>query len=248
MTTNKEIHTIVPIPVEHIRSYFKDKSIYFYLDYAKSKIKNKPFLTYIGNNGIPCEVLITDEVTKEERFLLIRDFMEIRVIIQSPLLARTVSKILLRYNNLEKDIDFTDTIITLEQADEFIEENKELIVRWSVFLHSCLLYLIYTTIDLNDVIKVEEKFEHIDDPDYIGLNACQLFAVEDFYISFIAGTIPEKLYFFTRQFTESIFRGSKLIKYFDVNENHFYAILQGLIINEIPLSIISEDEFVVKDK
>ena len=132
--------------------------------------------------------------------------------------------------------------------DEFIEENKELIVRWSVFLHSCLLYLIYTTIDLNDVIKVEEKFEHIDDPDYIGLNACQLFAVEDFYISFIAGTIPEKLYFFTRQFTESIFRGSKLIKYFEVNENHFYAILQGLIINEIPLSIISEDEFVVKDK
>lgn len=248
MTTSNEIQTIVPIPVEHIRAYFKDKSIYFSLDYSKSKIKNKPFLTYIGNNGMPCEVLITDEVTKEERFQLIRDFMDIRVIVQSRLLANTVAKILLKYNNLDKDIDFSDIILTADQVDEFIELHKDVILKWSTFLQSCLLYLIYTTIDLNKIIKVEDEFENIDDPDYVGLNICQLFSIENFYLDFIAGTIPEKMYFFKRQFTESIFRGSKLIKYFDVSENQFYAILQGLILDEIPLSIISEDEFVTKGK
>lgn len=245
---NKIINTSVPIPIEHIKAYFQDKELYFYLNYADSKIKNKPFLTYMGNNGIPSDIVVDERVPEAERFQLVRDFMEVRVIIEAPALVETVAAVMLRYTGADPQGRYPRSLFNLEQMDAFIEDHPELVARWYLFLHSCLLYLIYTCQDIDAQFQVKTHHESVDDANYLGLNVCTLFALEDFYLDFIAGTRPDQLYFFTQQFEEPIYRGAKLLKYFNVPANPFYAILNGMVGEELPLDPMTGLDFIVREE
>ncbi len=60
------IETIVPIPLENLKKFFTDKDTFYLIDYEKSELKGKKFLTYLSNLDLPTDIKNPDlELVKE---------------------------------------------------------------------------------------------------------------------------------------------------------------------------------------
>lgn len=232
---DKVRHVSAPLAIDSIKEYFSDKELFFIVDYATSKIKDKVLLTYLANLNIPCDIEFTEDVTKEEIKKLIVSYMSVKSINRIASLTSVVAAILLRAKGDRfEEVSHLQTL-SLSDIDEFIVENKELVERWLTFLESAMYYVIYTVNSLNEQVKVEESLPVIDDPNYIGLNVVNLFSLPSFYEHFVSLVPITQDYWFKQQFEEHIFKGSKLLAYMDTEANPFFAILLGLIDGELPL-------------
>jgi len=232
----KYIQTEAPIPIDQIKEYFKNKETFFVVDYEKSKIKNKILLIYLANLDIPCDIKVSENVTKEERFQLLKDYFESKSISNIPLLNITAAEVLFRMKKLPKEILFKGNFLNNEEFNEFTLSNAELIMRWIHFMDSTMLFLIKIFEDLNEQIKVEENFDIIDDANYVGLNVVNLLNIPRFLESYFSSSEDLILNYFKQQFEMSMFKGKSLHQCYATENNMFVPLLQGLIKKEIPLN------------
>jgi hypothetical protein len=230
------IQTEAPIPIDQIKEYFKDKETFFMVDYEKSKIKNKVLLIYLANLDIPCDIKISENVTKEEKFQLLKDYFESKSVSNIPLLNIASSEVLLKSKQIPKETFFKSNLLSEEEYDEFINSNKDLVFKWIHFVDSTMLFLIKTFEDLNEQIKVEENFDVIDDPHYVGLNVVNLLNIPGFLELYFSNKDPLVLNYFKQQFETSMFKGKSLYQYYMVDNNMFVPLLKGLMLKEIPMN------------
>ena len=235
MTTEATIRNVaVPLPIETIKEYFNDKSIFFHVDYSESKLKDKIFLTYLGNLDIPCDIVLGDNISDESLFTLIKDYMEIKNISKLHTLNMAVAQIMLKASSVDiKDV-FVNPVLTDHQINTFIEDNKDLVERWLHFIDSTMVYLVYIFKELDEELKTQEQFEVVDDPNYVGLNVVNLFDVEGFLELYFAVDRPLRTSYFVRQFEEYMFKGESLFPYYYKENNFFVGLLGGLINGDIP--------------
>ena len=108
---------IVPLPIDQIKEYFNDKSITFEIDYAKSKLKDTVFLTYLSNLDVPSDIKLSKDFDIEDTYKLIDAYMNISSISKIPFLEMIVAHILLRAVAVDTDEVLFNPFLTNEEVE-----------------------------------------------------------------------------------------------------------------------------------
>jgi hypothetical protein len=220
--------TKVPFSIDEMREYFLDKNKFFIIDYKNSELHGNRFLSYVGNLEIPFE-LNYQGMTKEQKFELLNEFFKSRTIIKFDSLALTAAEVLLASRKIDDTNFVTNSILTLEEKLEFISENEETIHRWNTFLLSTNIFMLTTVAELNEQYHIKECYPQIIDPQYLGQNVVQMFAVPGFMERFFSVPADREIFYFKHQFEDYIYKGKNLYSYFRNPENTPFIIFEGMM-------------------
>lgn len=235
----KIIKTTCPLPMEILKEYFQDKeNTSFLINYKGGKLDADSLMIYLSNLNLDADF---DEETYNDRDALkelVAAYMKTTTaLVDINQLAREALAICCQHRNilapaafideddLDENCDDPDAIFKyyemLENADDFIEENKEMVERWCSMLDSSGVYNLHCMDDPTFNEFIEKEFEEIDDPDWVGINYVNLYALDwiGYYIGF--GEIEDKRNpkYFTNQFNEYRFKGKNMMHYFDTEAN-----------------------------
>lgn len=227
--------TIAPIPIELLKEYFSDDSIIFNIDYANSILKGDKLITYLSNLDVPSKLSGWSNLSKQEKFDFVKDYMNSKLVIQSWELEACVIKILYHASDYDFFFQYEDCedVLTKDEIKEFCEENKDIIEKWLTMLASCSIYALTTVEDLKEMVV--EEYEIIDDYDYCGVNFVQLFRHE---LTQQLLTTERDAYYFEKQFNEPMFKGKNLFAYWLTEQNTMATIVAGISSGDI-----THDEF-----
>lgn len=216
--------TIAPIDIDLLREKFSNPDIVFLIDYDNSLFKDKKFLTYVGNLQIDCDLSITDATSKEERFTLLKEYIETRTIAPIPVLSNAFASVLC----MSKGIDtynkcFDKPYLSTEEIAEFIEQNHHLVHKHRVLMDSMVVFAMYTSLAYVEAFG-DPKYtvNNIDNANEFGSNFVHLFSntlfMEIFY------SVPGvEFHYFTKQFEEFMYGSKCLYDYFVVSGNPLVA-------------------------
>lgn len=247
------IDTIVPIPIDQIKEYFKDKEIKFIIDYNNSKLQEKVFLTYLANLDIPCDIDYEKKIEKEKLFSLIESYMNLKSVSNVDFLSVALAQIILKCLNVNDQILFRKYILTDQECEEFIEKNQNELAKWIYFLDSTMLFLLKSFEDLDEQINVKQNFTNIDDSDYVGLNVVNLFSIPGFLELYFSADREVSMAYFVQQFENHMFKGKSLYQYYFNEFNLFGPLLTQLINKNLPIDAnevlpINEEDLAQKEK
>lgn len=229
----------VPLEISQIKEFFENKELFFLVDYNSSKIKGNMFLTYLSNLDIPCEIVLSN-TTKEEKFELLKCYMETRNLNTSKTLKLMATQIILEKKNFNSTDIYDDTDLTKDECLEFIAANIDIIDRWNVFISSMMIYYVTAVTVLEDEFKFKNTFNEIDDPHYIGTNVVQLFSVPGFLETFYSVPADSEIFYFKQQFEEYMFRGKSIFEFFCNPENTLFLLFNEMLSGKVTLQAIDE--------
>jgi len=212
---NTIINTIAPISIEDLKKYFENKSVEFIIDYTNSKIKGTKLLTYISNLDIPCDISFNDKNEQEE---LLKEYLNSTVLCSIPSLEILTINLLLEY----KEIDIENLI----PHKNFIQDNLEIIKQWESKLDSLTLFNMYI-VNSPEMQEFAKGFPVDETEELTGINFLSLLKHELFYIYY--GKIKESnLKFYTKYFSEYMFRGKNLYSYWATENNPLFLLTFGI--------------------
>ena len=245
-TRNKEkkiIETSCPLPMEVLKEYFQDKeNTAFKINYRAGKLDANALMIYLSNLNLDADF---DEETYNDRDALkelVAAYMSTTTaLVDIEQLAREALAICCQYNKVVKpayefmtdiptvdpeEIDeFCDDPLApymyferLNNADDFIEENLEIVQRWCEALDSSPIFNFHC-LNIPEYNEwVEQNFEEVNDPDYVGINFVNTYALP--WIGYYIGMIGDrKGKILTNQFNEYRFKGRNMFSYFDTEAN-----------------------------
>ena len=206
------IETIVPIELKNLKKYFEDKTETYNIDYEKSKLKGAQFLTYISNLDIPCDLANYDDE-------LLLAYFETQMLVSIPRLERAAMQVLFEHKGFLKNVvHWTDTTKGVHGA--FISQNLEIIEQWANKLESLPLYNM-SIIGEGAFKDFVESYPKDDSNDVKGINFVSLLKHPDFY-SYYNKTNEKNVRYYTKYFTEYMFKGKSLFDYWGVKENPMF--------------------------
>lgn len=197
------VETTAPISLNHLKLYFSDKTTRYTIDYENSQLKDELLLTYLGNLELPCDLKIEN---KESLYHLLKHYFSFRQIVDIPYLEHKAIDILFQYKGLIETVD-----------SDFINDNLEIISKWSKKLDSLTLYnmWIVETGEFKDFVKT---FPENDTDAIEGVNFVSLLKYPHFY-SYYSIMNEANLEYYSVYFNEYIFKGNNLYSYW-ANENN----------------------------
>jgi hypothetical protein len=68
------IKSAAPIAIDDLKKYFTDKTTFYVIDYAQSKLKGSKLITYLSNLDLPVDIDLTG-CDPEQCYLLLKDYM-----------------------------------------------------------------------------------------------------------------------------------------------------------------------------
>lgn len=212
----KIIKTIAPIPIDELKQFFVDKDIKFVIDYKNSKLQGSKLLIYLSNLDIPCDIDIDDD--QNAAFELLTEYLNSHFLVSIELLEKLALEAVLCYKKILVNANF----------DKFVEDNLEILERWSDILNSLALYNI-STVSIPELKKQLNQFEVNNDDSSKGINFVNLLKHEVFY-NFFSSFDKSKLKYYSNFFENSVFKGKNLYHYW-ANENNTMFILTWSIAN-----------------
>lgn len=231
--------TTLPMSPELMREFFEDKEKLFLVDYAGCELKGNVFLTYLSNLGLKSE-LDFEGAASEEKIELLKNYMTSRHIVECRTLSFAALQAVLAYKNAPEELSsLVEPVLTEEELGRFLDENKDLVYHWALFLDSCLVFLMSSFKELGEALDLKEHYEEVDDQRFVGLNIVNMFSIDGFFeIYFSLPLMPMK--YFTRQFEEYMFNGKNLFYYFQTEENTLLKLLYGMLNQEIELDTLAQ--------
>jgi hypothetical protein len=198
------IKTSAPIAIEELKKYFEDKSTFYRINYADSKLKGSKLLTYLSNLDLPCDIDVDTESEEFKELLL--DYLCHPLIVNIPTLELATIGLLHEIKG-----------IASFGYSEFIKSNEEIINQWCSKLDSLTLYNLY-------VIESPELKEFVlthpinEDKTIVGINFVSLLKHEYFY-KFFERIDQSKLQVYKNYYDQNMFKGNSLYSYW-ANENN----------------------------
>lgn len=229
----------VPLNIDLIKEFFDNKELFFLINYKDSKIQGNMFLTYISNLGLPSEIVF-DGSTVQDKFDLLKFYMETRNLNESNTLRLAAAQIILESKGFDTSSFILNPIFTKAECLEFIKANSEMVKRWETFLTSSLLYIITSVKALDEEFKIKEEFKTIDDAHYVGSNIVQLCSIPGFLEIFFSLPCNSEIFYFKAQFEEYMFRGKNFFHYFNCPENTLLLVFNELITGDTSLEQVKE--------
>lgn len=230
----KYINTVVPVAIEHIKEYFKDKNLMFLIDYTQSKLQDKVFLTYLSNLDVPCDLDPQVPLSKEQKFSLLKAYLEIKNICDIPTLNMAMAELLLMLTGIDPSFLLNRRFLTDDEAKEFMDLNSKEVIKWVVFVDSTMVFLLKTFQDLDEVLNVETTYQTIDDPHFVGLNVVNLLGIPGFLELYFSKDREYCMKYLKQQFENHMFKGKSLYNYYVNDVNMFVPLLSSLIANKLP--------------
>jgi len=222
-----------PLEIAQIKEFFENKELLFEVNYANSKIKGNMFLTYLANLDLPYEIDF-EGTSSEEKFELIKHYMNTRIMNNSNSLKYATAQIILRSVGVEAEHVIQKRInFTIDECDLFIEKHKEIVEKWKTFLASTMLFMLTSVPAIEEEYNFKNQFKVIDDPMYIGLNIVNFIEMPFFMEAFYSAKCDTEVYYFKTQFEEYIFKGKNLFYYFANPDNMLFHVFNSLLSGKI---------------
>ena len=202
------IETIAPISIENLKKHFTDKEVFYLIDYKNSELKGKKLLTYLSNLDLPADI-------KEPDLELVKEYLHSVTLVNIESLENIIIDILLEYKN----------ILKTENYKNFINENSDIISKWSDKLDSLSIFNMY--IVNSDEFKDYAKTFPADDTNSLeGVNFVSLLKQERFYLFF--NKLNNNIRFYTRYFDDYMFRGKNLFEFWSTTKNPMFLLTWGI--------------------
>ena len=125
--------------------------------------------------------------------------------------------------DVAKDIDTTDMfdnpLLTNDESKLFIEQNGEIVKKWTTFLDSLYVYALYALYEVDQqtntpstaINPIEQMVPTRNDTTYIGNNFINVTIIPGFYEIYFDKPIDVgNTFFFAHQFTEYCYQGKNL--------------------------------------
>ena len=248
------IETTCPLPMEVLKEYFEDKdNTAFKINYRGGKLDADALMIYLSNLNLNADF---DEETYNDRDALkelVAAYMKTTTaLVNIEQLAREALAICCQHRDVqrfdrfveegqedefEEEEDVQDNFRYFERlncAKDFIEENLDVVERWCTMLDSSIVYNMHCLDDPTFNEFIDQTFEKIDDPNYVGINYVNCYKLE--WIGVYIGSIPDchadpkqnTAKFFTNQFNEYRFKGNNMFHYFN-NENNTLSVFSQVV-------------------
>ena len=202
------IETIAPISIENLKKHFTDKEVFYLIEYKNSELKGKKLLTYLSNLDLPADI-------KEPDLELVKEYLHSVTLVNIESLENIIIDILLEYKN----------ILKTENYKNFINENTDIISKWSDKLDSLSIFNMY--IVNSDEFKDYAKTFPADDTNSLeGVNFVSLLKQERFYLFF--NKLNNNIKFYTRYFDDYMFRGKNLFEFWSTPKNPMFLLTWGI--------------------
>jgi hypothetical protein len=209
------------------------------IDYVNSKLKGKNFITYLGNLKYENLDIDFSNVTFEERCELLSEFIKHNSTCHIEQLESTLIKSLFFYkgydlslvDNCEDDkLILQKCILTNQEIQEFVRNNKDLIKQLAELLDGVLLYAIK---NLNFYKEEHGDFvttNIIQEKQDIGKTFVNLFDNPTFNCHYY-GSLPNytELKYFDYYFDRPIYSGKTLINYITSSKCLIFPLLKMVI-------------------
>lgn len=207
------LNVSAPIAIEDLKKYFTDKTTFYNVNYAESKLRGSKLITYLSNLDLPVDIQLN--VSNEEVYEFIKDYMN------SPMLV-----------NIET-LEFA-VISILEEAkglryyghETFIQQNQELVDKWISRLDSLTLYNMFI-INSDETKQFAESFPLDDTQDIVGVNFISLLKHPEFF-SFYHKIDQDKLKFYKNYFNNYMFKGKNMYSFWATKSNPLFLLTFGI--------------------
>lgn len=208
------LNVAAPIAIEELKKYFSDKSTFYKINYAESKLTGSKLITYLSNLDLPADVELNGST--EDTYQLIKDYMNSPMLVNIESLEFAVMMILAEAKGLTEQ----------KHHAKFIEENSELVDQWISKLDSLTLYNMYI-INSDDTKAFAESFPLDETTDITGVNFISLLKHPEFY-SLYEAVDQSKLKFYKNYFNEYMFKGKNLYSFWATHANPLFLLTFGI--------------------
>jgi hypothetical protein len=228
------IETTAPLTMDLVKEQFEDKEIKFIINYEKSELKGKNLLVYASNLELNCEIDF-HQSSYEEKEELIREFLSVNCINNIDSLRLNAAHVISKYFDIDFSPELLNSVFSDEELTSFINNNKDLLEKWKIFLTSTMVFNLTSSNAVNEEYHFNEIFNTIDDPSYIGRNVVTLFSIPTFMEKIYSKPIDGDLYYFKQQFEECMYKGESLFYYFCTEENTPFVFYNMLLSGDMKL-------------
>lgn len=225
----QDIKTI-PIPFNEISDIFLNIDKTYRLDLKNSKLKGESFITYVANMKLKCEIINDESLEKEEKFEVLKNFLNYAYFVDCTTLIDASLLVFLRYRNIP--FHASNSWMSSEEIDEFVSLNKNTLDNIADFYDS----LIISIPSFNNKFKTEVlepalasgEIKLVEDPNLISINSISLLKIPNFLENFIGhnNQAEKELKYYKYQ-----------IEKFSYDKKNLFDILMGLKEDSFILSL-----------
>lgn len=182
------------------------------------------FLYYISNLGLDVE-FDWSNCDYETKSTILKDYLGLNRVYEQHELLITVGSLLMLYKQLGYD---HNSFLTIDQAEQFINDNPMLIDRCASFVDSLMLYVGYQLKQSHEFVDIS-KYQSVKD-NTIPFCLPALLTLPNFgaYYSIVN---PNRFTWYEIQFTQPIYGGRTIDKYV-LDKHSALAIAWNHVINE----------------
>lgn len=210
----EKITCTAPIGMADLKRKFTE-DVEFVIDYEQSKFKGKVLITYLSNLDITVRLKLSSDPVENQK--LLADYLRMPAIVNVSDLEELTMNVLLAFANKPYSLPF--------DPSEFIVENQDILEVWSRRLHSLPLYAMYTVgTQYHDFVH---GFPEDKDDSVVGVNFVNLIK-HPLFVVFMEGVEESSWTWNHTFFTDYMFSGNNLFKYFAIPENPLFITLLAL--------------------
>ena len=224
---DKIISCTAPIQLDDLKKYFTDKSLNFHINYTNSVLQDKKLLVYLSNLGVPCDIILSDTFSFEERSNLLKQYMMLPLIIDVPLLNLAASLVIFKAKGYNIEDAYPNPYFSEQEVNKFLIDYDDMIQKWIKFLDSCTIYAQKCIPELNSKEFLVWGIEIISDREYVGYSIVKLFSLSFFFNNYYKKPLGPLAYF-ELQFEDYMFQGKNLYHYFASKNNILLPLLRIL--------------------
>ena len=224
---NKVIFCTAPIQLDDLKKYFTDKSLNFHINYTDSVLQEKKLLVYLSNLGVPCDIILSDTFSFEERSNLLNQYMTLPLIIDVPILNVAASLVIFKAKGYDIKDAYPNPYFSEQEVNTFLIEYDNIVQKWIQFLDSCAIYAQKCIPELDSKEFLTGGVEIILDREYVGYSIVKLFSLSFFFHNYYKKPLGSLAYF-EIQFEDYMFQGKNLYHYFATNHNSLLPMLRIL--------------------
>lgn len=209
------VNTVAPIPIDELKKYFTDETIFYIVNYKNSKLKGTKILTYFSNLELPMDISFED-IEEKEFFELLKEYLHTEMVCNIKSLEKITIDCLLHYKKIKTNSFF----------DNFCEENQDILNEWVKKLDSLTLFNLYS-IGSETFSEFAQSHPVDDNSSLEGINFVSLLKHEEMYELY---DVIEKdnLRFYKKYFDEYMFKGKNMFHFWANENNPLFLLTFGI--------------------
>lgn len=206
----------LPLIDDDLLNFIDNQDKVFEIDFSKNQLDYPTSFVYLSNLGMRCNIDFSS-IEKEQKFEIIKYYMESEVIVHIENLEKLVLQIYLQYKGIQIE-EFKSDILSSEEIEEFITKNEDLLDKYDQVLSSIFLYMLLSFKTEEEKLELKKSCEINKDQNFIGLNFVNLLKYSEFYIIFLMSSSKYSIYF-EPYFEKYMFEGYNLFNFLNTENN-----------------------------